>query len=81
MKCSRVNGHYQASSLHSRFCCYTPDVCFLSRRANLSYNEGEGHGSSTALAAFLEEVSNFHLFRLDFWLHSMMLGLLTMIND
>ena len=52
-----VNEHLWAFSLYIRVCCFRPKVSLLVCRANLSYEEDEGHTFSAASAAFLEKVS------------------------
>jgi len=59
LKCRHVDEYFQAFSLRSRVCCLTPNISLLVCRANLSYDDDEGRGSSSASATFLEEVPQF----------------------
>jgi len=76
LECRHVNEHSRASSLHQCGCCFRSNTSLLARRANLSYDEDEGRGPSTASAAFLEEVSTISCLGYGFRLHSLTLGLL-----
>jgi len=56
LECRHAHEHSWDFSLHPRVCCFRPHVLLLARRVNLLDAEDEGHISSAASVAFLEEV-------------------------